>query len=122
MEAVIHISKVENIVTAKLQHSRMPLSIGMIQQCPDLNDAKFEQIRDLLRRMKERGQVRTVPVNNPGTRDRIGYEWIHDQASPRPSLPPPVKALLDEVRLKINDDHSITITTPKIRVTIEVPK
>jgi hypothetical protein len=121
MEAVIHISKVENIVTAKLQHSRIPLSIGMIQQCPDLKDAKFEQIRDLLRRMKERGQVRAVPVSNPGTKDRIGYEWIADGQT-RPHLPPPVKALLDEVRLKINDDHSITITTPKIRVTIEVPK
>jgi hypothetical protein len=121
MEAVIHISKVENIVVAKLQHSRVPLSIGMIQECPDLKDAKFEQIRDLLRRMKERGQVRAVPVVNPGRKDRIGYEYVHGQTIARPPLPEPVKKILDEVRLKINDDHSVTITTPKIRVTIEVP-
>jgi hypothetical protein len=121
MEAIIETAKVENIVKAKLQHSLAPLSMGIIMECPDLKGVAQHRIKHQIDMLKREGKVRTIPMIFPGRTDRVGYEWVKS-GDAKPELPKPVQKLVDEVRLKINDDHSITITTPKIRVTIEVPK
>jgi hypothetical protein len=121
MEAIIETAKIENIVKAKLQHSPSPLSMGLIMECPDLRGVTQHRIKHQIDVLKRDGKVRVIPMTFPGRSDRVGYEWVK-QGDAKPDLPKPVQKLIDEVRLKINDDHSITITTPKIRVTIEVPK
>jgi hypothetical protein len=114
-------AKVANIVEAKMKHSTMPLSLRMVHECVDLSGATETQVKWALRSLCEKGKVRKVPISYPGNNDRVGFEWLATALTPKPSMPPPIKKVLDEVRLKINDDHSVTITTPKIRVTIEVP-
>jgi hypothetical protein len=121
MEAIIETAKIENIVRAKLQHSPAPISLGILMECPDLRGAAEHRIKNQLSILRREGKIRVVPMKFPGRADRVGYEWIK-AGEAKPEMPKPVQKLIDEVRLKINDDHSITITTPKIRVTIEVPK
>jgi hypothetical protein len=136
MNVLADIAKVYNILEAKLQHSRVPLSLNMLCGCPDLAGFKPTQIRDCLRHMVKKGKVSRVPIFEG--RDRVGYIWGKTEAPETVTKPAekekesrfvfnPVNKFnpvdkQEEVRLRINPDKSITILTAKFKVTIEVPE
>jgi len=113
-------AKVYNVLEAKLKHAKVPLSIKLIKECPDLKNSKEHQVRDCLRNMTKRGLISRVPIFEG--RDRVGYKWGGDTQPDPVNAPKKAGAKQEEVRLRINPDKSITILTTKFKVTIEVPE
>jgi hypothetical protein len=119
MEAIFEVAKVYNILEAKLKHSKVPLSLSTIMLCPDLKGAKPTQVRDCMRGLVSRNLAHRCPIFEG--RDRVGFMWGAPPKAPNIPLPTPTKSV-EEVRLRINPDKSVTILTSKFKVTIEVPE
>ena len=125
--SLITIAKLYNIITAKLQFAPYALSLSNICECPDLSGESQVRIRDAVKSLHKKGLVRRVPISVLGGRDRVGYEWIKTGmkdgeilVGPAVTLAKPVEVQQD-IRIKVNADHSVTIITRSIRITVEVP-
>ena len=78
-----------NILTAKLQHSFVPMSVNGFKDMPELRDAKPVQIRDCLRGLHKKGLIRRAVIYNPANRqERVGYEWARPAAGYKTSILP----------------------------------
>ena len=125
--SLIDIAKLYNIITAKLQHAPYALSLSNICECPDLSGEAQVRVRDAVKSLHKRGLVRRVPITVLGGRDRVGYEWVKTGMKDggiivgQPvTLAKPTEVAQD-IRIKVNPDHSVTIITRSIRITVEVP-
>ena len=134
MSQIIEIAKMYNIITAKLKHAQLPVSLREFSQMVELAQEQPERIRDCLKQLHKKGMVRKVPIsNNIDMRERVGYEWCgaSGMAARTPQsdakiiqaliTPKPTVKTEDDIRIKVNSDHSVTIITKAIRITIEVP-
>jgi hypothetical protein len=129
MYQMIEIAKMYNIITAKLKHSPVAVSLLDFHDMVELTNEKELRIRDCLKQLHKKGLVRKVPISQDSGRSRIGYEWCGrtPQSDAKiiqnlitPKFVPTVKTE-DDIRIKVNADHSVTIITKAIRITIEVP-
>ena len=164
MSQIIDIAKMYNIITAKLKHTQVPISIHDFRSMVELTNETEIRIRDCLKQLHKKGLVRKVPIVQNNGRERVGYEWaslsckllvqpevtrakaIREAnfsyastsnggsggsgktlaiAEQTPALSPGTTLKtdkpLDDMRIKINPDQSVTIITKTIRITIEVP-
>lgn len=133
MSQIIEIAKMYNIITAKLKHAQLPVSLREFSQMVELAQEQPVRIRDCLKQLHKKGVVRKVPIsNNIDMRERVGYEWVgaagmtarsqHTEAAPPTHIVRTDEQSTDDIRIKVNVDHSVTIITKAIRITIEVPK
>jgi hypothetical protein len=140
MNQIIEIAKMYNIITNKVKHSSLPVTIRELNEMVELADEKAVRIRDCLKQLHKKGLIRKVPIATiVDGRERVGYEWytsrytfaystnaphgdegndIHSLRA-KDNVPPPEP--VDDIRIKINVDHSVTIVTKTIRITVEVP-
>jgi len=127
MSQFIDIAKMYNIITAKLKHSPIAVSLLDFHDMVELANEKELRIRDCLKQLHKKGLVRKVPISQDSGRSRIGYEWCGNRIHVPVALvkaiqaAPPVDQPEDDIRIKVNADHSVTIITKAIRITIEVP-
>ena len=127
MYQMIEIAKMYNIITAKLKHSPVAVSLLDFHDMVELTNEKELRIRDCLKQLHKKGLVRKVPISQDSGRSRIGYEWCgrthQSDAKIIQALlvPKPTVKTEDDIRIKVNADHSVTIITKAIRITIEVP-
>ena len=139
MYQMIEIAKMYNIITAKLKHSPVAVSLLDFHDMVELTNEKELRIRDCLKQLHKKGLVRKVPISQDSGRSRIGYEWCgnkvhvsaglvkaiqdmpHQAVIASGKLAPPPPDVPDDIRIKVNADHSVTIITKAIRITIEVP-
>lgn len=127
MNSLIDIAKMYNIILAKIQHSPLPVTVRELNEMVELAHEAPLRIRDSLKQLHKTGKIIKVPVSSlVDKRERVGYQWnnkthlsaglvaaIQGAAKPKES---------DDLRIKVNEDHSITIITKSIRITIEVPQ
>jgi hypothetical protein len=127
MNPFIDIAKLYNIISAKIQHSQLPVTARELNEMVELADEKSIRIRDALKQLHKAGKILKVPVSSlVDRRERVGYQWnnkthvsaglvaaVQNLAKPKES---------DDIRIKVNEDHSITIITKSIRITVEVPQ
>ena len=133
MIQMIEVAKMYNIITAKLKHSQVAVSILDLHDMVELANESQVRIRDCLKQLHKKGVVRRVPISLDNGRSRIGYEWcgVSGMAARTPQsdakttlallAPKPIVRSEDDIRIKVNADHSVTIITKAIRITIEVP-
>lgn len=133
MSQFIEVAKMYNIITAKLKHSPVAVSLLDFHDMVELANEKEVRIRDCLKQLHKKGLVRKVPISQDSGRSRIGYEWcgVSGMAARTPQsdakiiqalvTPMPIVKTEDDIRIKVNADHSVTIITKAIRITIEVP-
>ena len=133
MIQMIEVAKMYNIITAKLKHSQVAVSILDLHDMVELANESQVRIRDCLKQLHKKGVVRRVPISQDNGRSRIGYEWcgVSGMAARTPQsdakiiqsliAPKPIVRSEDDIRIKVNADHSVTIITKAIRITIEVP-
>lgn len=127
MSQFIEIAKMYNIITNKLKHSPIAVSLMDFHDMVELANEKEVRIRDCLKQLHKKGLVRTVPIVQVSGRSRVGYEWVGSKVHVPVELvkaiqaAPPVVQPTDDIRIKVNTDHSVTIITKAIRITIEVP-
>ena len=129
MNQFIDIAKLQNIIIAKIKHSQLPVSVRELGEMVELADEKSIRIRDTLKQLHKKGMIRRVPINSiVDKRERVGYEWAakvhHVPVDLVKSIQKaqPVDQSTDDIRIKVNEDHSVTIITKAIRITIEVPQ
>jgi hypothetical protein len=129
MNQFIDIAKLYNIISAKIQHSQLPVTARELNEMVELADEKSIRIRDALKQLHRTGRIIKVPVSSlVDRRERVGYQWnnkphispelvkaIQSESTPKAAEP-------DDIRIKVNEDHSITIITKSIRITVEVPQ
>lgn len=128
MQEIIDIAKMYNIISAKIQHSPMPVSARELGEMVELANEKSIRIRDALKQLHKVGKIRRVPISSVvDRRERVGYEW-NNKVHVTPELVKAIQARStprvdadDDIRIKVNEDHSVTIITKAIRITIEVP-
>jgi hypothetical protein len=125
---MIEIAKMYNIITAKLKHTPLPVSLREFSQMVELAQEQPVRIRDCLKQLHKKNVVRKVPIsNNIDMRERVGYEWVGRTPQSDAKIiqalitPKPIVKTEDDIRIKVNADHSVTIITKAIRITIEVP-
>lgn len=125
-----------------------PLTIGDLLKMPEFGGYKYYRINDYLKQLRKRKLVVQVPVFKPDNKnERFGYVWYEDAIAPAPkavsTLVPPIieepvnvqhtlsqmnidvsklQVPKKELHIKVNENNSITITTSKVRITIEVPE
>lgn len=137
MSQIIEIAKMYNIITAKLKHSPVAVSLRVFSEMVELANEKPVRIRDCLKQLHKKGIVRKVPISTSiDLRERVGYEWVghagmaarsqHAEATLSQIIAKTPIVRIDEqptdnIRIKVNVDHSVTIITKAIRITIEVP-
>lgn len=128
MSQIIEIAKMYNILTAKLKHSPVAVSLRVFSEMVELANEKPVRIRDCLKQLHKKGVVRKVPISTSiDLRERVGYEWVGRTPQSDAKIiqalitPKPVVKTEDDIRIKVNADHSVTIITNAIRITIEVP-
>ena len=127
MNELVDIAKMYNIISAKIQHSPLPVTARELGEMVELANEKSIRIRDALKQLHKTGKIIKVPVSTlVDRRERVGYQWNNKTHVPA-NLVAAIQGLakpkeVDDLRIKINEDHSITITTPKIKITIEVPQ
>ena len=133
MNQLIEVAKLYNILTAKLKHSPVAVSLLDFHDMVELANEKEVRIRDCLKQLHKKGLVRKVPISQDSGRSRIGYEWVGHagMAARTPQsdakiiqalvTPKPIVKTEDDIRIKVNAGHSVTIITKAIRITIEVP-
>jgi hypothetical protein len=127
MSQFIEVARMYNIITNKLKHSQVAVSLLDFHDMVELNSEKEVRIRDCLKQLHKKGIVRKVPISQDSGRSRIGYEWCGNRIHVPVALvkaiqaAPPVDQPTDDIRIKVNADHSVTIITKAIRITIEVP-
>ena len=137
MSQIIEIAKMYNIIIAKLKHSPVAVSLRVFSEMVELANEKPVRIRDCLKQLHKKGVVRKVPISTSiDLRERVGYEWVghagmaarsqHAEATLGKILTnTPIVRIdeqpTDDIRIKVNVDHSVTIITKAIRITIEVP-
>lgn len=133
MSQITDIAKMYNIITAKLKHSSLPVSLREFSEMVDLAGEKPIRIRDCLKQLHKKGMVRKVPISTSiDLRERVGYEWAGNKFHVPIGLVKAIQELpnqnstkiaeqADDIRIKVNADHSVTIITKAIRITIEVP-
>lgn len=127
MNELVDIAKMYNIISAKIQHSPLPVTARELGEMVELANEKSIRIRDALKQLHKTGKIIKVPVSTlVDRRERVGYQWnnkTHVPAGLVAAIQGAAKPKeVDDLRIKINEDHSITITTPKIKITIEVPQ
>jgi hypothetical protein len=127
MNPFIDIAKLYNIICAKIQHSQMPVTARELSEMVELADENPVRIRDSLKQLHKTGKIIKVPVSTSfDKRERVGYQWnnkTHLSAGLVAAIQGAVKPKeSDDIRIKVNEDHSITITTKSIRITVEVPQ
>jgi hypothetical protein len=129
MNPFIDIAKLYNIISAKIQHSQLPVTARELNEMVELADEKSIRIRDALKQLHKAGRIIKVPVSSlVDRRERVGYQWnnkthispelvkaIQSESTPKVAEP-------DDIRINVNEDHSITIITKSIRITVEVPQ
>lgn len=131
MYQMIAIAKLYNIITSKLMHTQVPMSIANFHDMVELAGETEVRIRDCLKQLHKKGMVRRVPIPAISGKNRVGYEWTdskrHKSTEPGEvkvialgKLAPPPLQLEDHVRIKVNKDHSVTLILRSIRITIEV--
>lgn len=111
---------IQNTIESKVRRASSPVTITWLLSCPDLHGSSYASIRSSLEGLRKKGAIIRVPYSDPlGSRDRYGYQWSQEipkiQADPKGIIE-------DDLKIKVNDDSSITIVTNKIRITIEVPR
>lgn len=117
-------ARVYNIVTAKLQHATHALTLNEVLECPDLKGVDMWRIRDCVRSLHKSGKVRKLTVSTPNPRERVGYEWrkpgdtVKEEIEGRSAKR---EVTQEDLRIRVNQDRSVTIITSKIKITIEVP-
>lgn len=129
MNPFIDIAKLYNIISAKIQHSQLPVTARELSEMVELADEKTIRIRDALKQLHKAGKIIKVPVSSViDKRERVGYQW-NNKTHLSPGLVAAAQNLLakqkevpDNIRIKVNEDHSITIITKAIRITVEVPQ
>lgn len=127
MNQLIEVAKLYNILTAKLKHSPVAVSLLDFHDMVELANEKEVRIRDCLKQLHKKGMVRKVPISQDSGRSRIGYEWCGRTPQSDAKIiqallvPKPIVKTEDDIRIKVNADHSVTIITKAIRITIEVP-
>lgn len=133
MYQMIEIAKMYNIITAKLKHSPVAVSLRVFSEMVELANEKPVRIRDCLKQLHKKGVVRKVPISTSiDLRERVGYEWVGNKFHVPIGLVKAIQELpnqnstktaeqADDIRIKVNVDHSVTIITKAIRITIEVP-
>lgn len=132
MSQFIEVAKMYNIITNKLKHSPVAVSLLDFHDMVELANEKEIRIRDCLKQLHKKGLVRKVPISQDSGRSRIGYEWCGNKAQPTYkeniartidtiNNSTPIVKTEDDIRIKVNADHSVTIITKAIRITIEVP-
>lgn len=133
MSQITDIAKMYNIITAKLKHSQLPVSLREFSEMVDLAGEKPIRIRDCLKQLHKKGMVRKVPISTSiDLRERVGYEWAGNKFHVPIGLVKAIQEMpnqnstktteqADDIRIKVNVDHSVTIITKAIRITIEVP-
>lgn len=127
MNPFIDIAKLYNIISAKIQHSPLPVTARELGEMVELADEKSIRIRDALKQLHKAGKIIKVPVSTLiDKRERVGYQWnnkTHVPAGLVAAIQGAVKPKdADDIRIKVNEDHSITIITKSIRITVEVPQ
>lgn len=127
MNPFIDISKLYNIICAKIQHSPLPVTARELNEMVELADENPVRIRDALKQLHKTGKIIKVPVSiSFDKRERVGYQWNNKTHVPAglvaavQNLAKPKES--DDIRIKVNEDHSITIITKSIRITVEVPQ
>lgn len=128
MQELIDIAKMYNIIEAKLKHTDRSVSVRELNEMVELANEKPLRIRDALKQLHKAGKVRKVPYSSAvDRRERTGYEW-NNKTHVSPELVKAIQAkstprvdVDDDIRIKVNEDHSVTIITKAIRITIEVP-
>lgn len=125
MNSLIDIAKMYNIILAKIQHSPLPVTVRELNEMVELAHEAPLRIRDSLKQLHKTGKIIKVPVSSlVDKRERVGYQWnnkTHTTASAA-MLAQTKPKVMDDLRIKVNDDHSVTIITKAIRITIEVPQ
>lgn len=127
MNQFIDIAKMYNILTNKLKHSPVAVSLLDLHDMVELSNETQVRIRDCLKQLHKKGLVRKVPISQDSGRSRIGYEWCGRTPQSDAKIiqallvPKPIVKTEDDIRIKVNADHSVTIITKAIRITIEVP-
>ncbi|MFI3198165.1 MAG: hypothetical protein QX196_07580 [Methylococcaceae bacterium] len=127
MSQIIEIAKMYNVITNKLKHSPVAVSLLDFHDMVELANEKEVRIRDCLKQLHKKGLVRKVPISQDSGRSRIGYEWVGRTPQSDAKIiqalitPKPIVKTEDDIRIKVNSDHSVTIITKAIRITIEVP-
>ena len=127
MNSLIDIAKMYNIILAKIQHSPLPVTVRELNEMVELAHEAPLRIRDSLKQLHKTGKIIKVPVSSlVDKRERVGYQWnnkTHLSAGLVAAIRSAVKPKdADDIRIKVNEDHSITIITKSIRITIEVPQ
>jgi hypothetical protein len=127
MNELVDIAKMYNIISAKIQHSQLPVTARELGEMVELANEKSIRIRDALKQLHKTGKIIKVPVSTlVDRRERVGYQWNNKTHVPAnlvaaiQGLAKPKEA--DDIRIKVNEDHSITIITKSIRITVEVPQ
>jgi hypothetical protein len=127
MNELVDIAKMYNIISAKIQHSPLPVTARELGEMVELANEKSIRIRDALKQLHKTGKIIKVPVSTlVDRRERVGYQWNNKTHVPA-NLAAAIQGLAkpkeaDDIRIKVNEDHSITIITKSIRITVEVPQ
>jgi len=128
MNPFIDIAKLHNIICAKIQHSQLPVTVRELNEMTELADEKPLRIRDALKQLHKIGRIIKVPVSSLiDKRERVGYQWNNKTHLPAGLVAAAQnfakqKEVADDIRIKVNEDHSITIITKAIRITVEAPQ
>lgn len=132
MSQIRDVIKVYNVIETQLKAAKgQPLTVNDFLLNPDLKGEERYRILDCLKQLHNKKLVYKVPVHNlHNKKEKVGYIW-KESATPETSVIEPAKIEVpktqkekqvpEDLRIKINDDKSITIITEKIRITIEVP-
>lgn len=132
MNQFVTIAKMYNILTNKLKHSPVAVSLLDFHDMVELANEKEVRLRDCLKQLHKKGLVRKVPISQDSGRSRMGYEWVSNKTQPSYkeniahtidiiNKSTPIEQPADDIRIKVNADHSVTIITKTIRITVEVP-
>ena len=133
LQPLIDAARIQNLLIEKMPQLERPLSIRELLDCPQFAGASYLQMRDSLKQLHKHGKVRRVPSTSKYLRDRAAFEWIVDKsmvtdflrgtsAPIQPKFTAAPISPVQDLRIKVNEDASITIITSHIRITIEVPK
>ncbi len=115
-------------VHARLKDAAGPMTIRQLAESLLCGTAAVQYAAKVLH---TRGIARKVPYRPTDGRgsERFGWEYIRpvnmfDAANPSKEVDNLLAAFakpVEDIRIKVNEDKTITIVTGKIRITIEVP-
>lgn len=109
-------------VHARLKDAAGPMTVRQLSESLGVGRAAVQYAAKAL---NARGIARKVPyrpLDGVGS-ERHGWEYAGLRAvNTSPTIPVEKLEEKQDLRVKVNEDHSVTIITAKVRITIELPE